>query len=157
MGLAHSYIMKIKDFYSFAGLNFGETVDQVFDLFGIPDDEYKNPDNSYFVFYYMMNNEFALNISFSSTTFKIESIFLGLHSWRAVRNLLEKYRIDEPKACFIGKSMDEVIDLFGIPDKRMKNYITYTKKKIEVEFYYPGDERSYCRRIKVRWFYPREV
>lgn len=143
----------IEDFFSFSGLKYGDTIDQIFDLFGAPDDEYNNPDNRYVVFYYDMNDEFAINISFSSIDFKVESVFLGLHSKRAVKKLLEKFKIDEPKAAFIGNTVDEIYDYFGLPDQKRKNFIAYTEKNIEVEFYCPYDERSICRRIKVKWFY----
>ncbi len=145
--------MNIKDFYRFTGVQYGDTIDQVFDIFGVPNDEYKNPDNSYFVFYYEMCDEYALNISFNAENFKIESVFLGLHSYRAVRFLLDKFKITEPKASFIGNSMDEIIDVFGLPDEWHRNFIAYRQQDLEVEFYCPRDEKSLCRRIKVKWFY----
>ncbi len=145
--------MNIGDFLDFVGLHYNETIDRVFDIYGVPDDEFKNKDSNYFVFYYLMLDEYVFNISFSSEDFKIESIFLGLHSSKAVDLLLEKFGIDEPKASFIGGNMDEIIDVFGIPNEQGKNFISYISDKMEVEFFFPFDERSLCSRIKVKWFY----
>ncbi len=147
--------MNINEFFHFSGIHYGDTIDQVLDLLGAPDDQYKNSDNSYFVLYYESLGEFALNISLSSSTFKVESIFLGLHSQRAVNELMKKFNIHEPKASFIGKTMDEIIDCFGIPNEKKKTFISYSEKNIEVEFYYPRNEKLQCKRIKVKWFYPR--
>jgi hypothetical protein len=142
----------LSDFFEFAGLSYGNTVDQVFDVYGVPDDEYRNEENSYFVFYYEMYDEYSLNISFSTHTFKIESIFLGLHSFRAVKALLLKCNVEEPKSGFLGSNMDEIIDCFGTPHDWHQNYISYRMKNLEVEFWCPIDERYICRRIKVKWF-----
>jgi hypothetical protein len=147
--------MKIEKFFSFTGLHYGDTIDQIIDLFGIPDDEYKNPHNSYTVFYYKMYNDDILSISFSNADFKVESIFLGLHSSRPVKHLLEKFRIVENKASFIGNTMDQIIDYFGIPDEQHREFISYSSQKLEVEFYCPYDEKSLCTRIKVKWYYPK--
>lgn len=145
--------MNIQDFYHFSGLHFGEGIDHVLDIFGPPDDEFKHKDRNYFVLYYKMLDEYALNISFSSRTYIIESIFLGLHSYKAADSLLKKFHIHEPKALYIGSSMDEIIDTFGIPDEQRRNFILYKAHNMEVEFFFPVDERSFCSRIKVKWFY----
>lgn len=145
--------MKIEEFFNFAGLKYGNTTDNVFDIFGPPDDTYSNPENSYVVFYYKCRDEFTLNISFSKDNFRIESIFLGLHSKRTVTLILEKFGIYEPKACFIGNRLDEIIDYFGVPEEQNRNFVSYIIPKMEVEFYCPGDEKDICTRIKVKWFY----
>ncbi len=145
--------MNIEEFFSFTGLNYGDTTDNIFDSFGAPDDTYSNPDNSYTVFYFKYQDEFTLNISFSNESQKIESIFLGLHSKKAVTLILEKYGIYEPKACFIGNTLDEIIDYFGLPSEQNRNFVTYNYKKIEVEFYCPDERKAICTRIKVKWFY----
>jgi len=55
-----------------------------------------------------------------------------------------------------GNTIDNVFDLFGLPDEKEATFVSFSRKKIEVEFYYPYDEKMQCKRIKVKWFYPRE-
>jgi hypothetical protein len=144
---------KIIDFQNFISLSYGDTVDQVFDVFGVPHEEYRNDENTYFVFYYRQNSEIVLSISFSVHSFRIESVFLGLNSIKRVRSFLSKHEITECQTSFIGHSLDEIYDYFGVPDDIAKNYISYKMHHMEVEFYCPTDERSLCKRIKVKWFY----
>ena len=100
-----------------------------------------------------MFDELALNISFNADNFWIESVFVGLYSYRGVRFRVDKFGIDDPKASFVGNSMDEIIDVFGVPDEWYRNFLAYKCNAIEVEFYCSRDEKSMCKRIKVKWFY----
>ena len=145
--------MRIHEFSSFLGLEHGDTIDKAIELFGNPDDEYRNEDNHYCVMYYKYHDEDIISISYNKENNIIESIYLGQRSPSKVWDWMESHQIDDEKVSLLVKHIDEIIDIFGIPDTEETNNFIYKTGNIEIDFNCPEDNDFFCRRIFLNWFY----
>ena len=145
--------MTISDFSNFLGLTYGDTIDKAIAIFGEQHDSYNNPENHYQVYYYRFRSEDTLSISFSRESRKIESVFLGQRRASAVWDMIDTLKIDDLKAGFIDKHIDEIIDHFGVPDEENPDSYIYRDSRMEVEFLCPENNDFFCQSINIVWFY----
>jgi hypothetical protein len=145
--------MKLDNFKSFLGIEYGNSIDKAIELFGKPDDEYRNDDNHYGVYYYKNKDEDILSISFNKENNIIESMYLGQHKAENVWSWLEMHQINDEKASLLDKHIDEIIDMFGVPSEEEINDFIYVSENMEIDFHCPEESDFSCQRIFLNWYF----
>lgn len=144
--------MKKIDFRKFLGLSSGDTSDAVLRLFGEPDQSYNNPENHYIIHYFRFSDDDVLSVSINKADQKIETVFFGGRNNNFALDWIDSLRIDDPKATLLGKHIDEIIDILGVPDEEEPDDFLYQDDGLEVDFYCPEENDFFCKRIMVTWY-----
>ncbi|PLW93180.1 MAG: hypothetical protein C0592_06920 [Marinilabiliales bacterium] len=145
--------MKLDNFKSFLGISYGDTIDKAIEVFGNPNDEYRNEENHYCVYYYHFEKDDVLSISYNKENNLIESMFLGQRHTQSTLGWLRMKQIEDEKSSFLGLHIDEIIDVLGVPTEEEVNDFVYKGDKIEIDFNCPEENDFFCQRILLNWYF----
>jgi hypothetical protein len=148
---------KTVDYLHFAGLSYGDTLDDLVRLFGEPtsvgigDEE----DTSNNVFYKIDGKE-CLHVIYDKPTRRVEFIRAKCGQ---IRDLLLSKQLDDPKLTLLARHKDSILERYGSPDETASDHYGYDFQdeggsEGQVTFACYDFDGSRCTERWVQWFFP---
>lgn len=151
---------QLVDYLHFAGISYGDTLDDVVTLFGEPtsvdldDGQNSFPGADYAR--YQIEGEDCLDVGYQRATRRVESLQVKC---TRLRNVLLGKQLDDPKLALLLQPRDSIFDRYGSPESTVTgiydfNFETEGERDGSITFYCFDFWDSRCKEISVQWFYP---